>query len=286
MAPQQQTGQLAGGRLASQQYQQQQQQQQPPPPPQPSNPVCDVPAQVTGSEQQVSVCEPTGEQAKEESSPAMALYAPLALVGATSQVIDFNAIAASRNQNQNQNQVSVASNGLGTIVTITGSSPATSSTSVAAGGQAGLVVSQREGDRVAETHLSRVDSVKSAASVGSLALVAAPGEGRDQQQQQPIRAILRNRLLPGLGGEQAATCDEETSGPNNQSAGARQQQQQPQQQQQAQAGAASGSTRPTATVRTVGYDSSTLMKKNSDGKCAAPSSARPRKLPPAARCRL
>lgn len=238
-----------------------------------SSPVCDAPQTNPTLGEQPTSGEPskaanqtalTGEPpatAKEptaaESSPAMALYAPLALVGATSQVIDFNSIAAARNQ------AAGSGNGVSTTVTVSGSSPATCSTTVNPGQQQpSLVVSQRQG--AVETHLSRVDSVKSAGSVNSLAVIPGTGDlaTGEQQRQRPIRAILRNRLLPGFGGDQA---DEEAAALNQgaqSAAGAPR----PEPQQPVVGASCSKQTVAAATARSVGYDSSILAKKNSDGK--------------------
>lgn len=126
------------------------------------------------------------------STAASALYAPLALVGATSQAIDMDTIAAFSNQKNQQHQVAT--------VTVTSSSPGPSTHDVylaadePAAGQVGqlLVTQSLDASAQVQTRLlnnrKRRDSIKSSSSVSSLA----------------PRTILRKRLEAPASNEEAS----------------------------------------------------------------------------------
>ena len=137
-----------------------------------------------------------------DSPAACALYAPLALVGATSQVIDMGSLAAA-GSSQPQQQSSLA------IVTVTSSSPCASP----AGAQPApspeqLLVCQSAEGRP-ETRLARRDSVKSSGSANSLAAIQRPQAAPDRLPVAKPRAILRNRLgAPPVGAQLRLSAEE------------------------------------------------------------------------------
>jgi len=137
------------------------------------------------------------------SSSISALYAPLALVGATSQALDFGALA--ERCQRPLARLSSGRSGVGdapamAVVTVTASSPSACDDSTNC--KPTLVVTQREGGNP-ETQLTRADSCKSNASAKSLAIQSPSGcelQVTSEQHQRPVRAILRNRLAFGNGG--------------------------------------------------------------------------------------
>lgn len=144
----------------------------------------------------------SSELAGQSGSSASALYAPLALVGATSQAIDLTRLTGRKQQSavairpSSKRPLTVCAQTSGSeLVANLDSAPVKSLGELL--GQPSVVVSQRDASSQPQSELSRADSLKSQRSRHSL--VVAPSYSldaaqTDQNQQRPVRAILRNRV--------------------------------------------------------------------------------------------